>query len=263
MEILKILIWGVLGLGILAFAGTYLIPVKAMIRVKESELDIPFGDLLTMNLSKSPVDLILDAFEELKKAKIDVSIIQLDTHHKAGGRIEELTEALVFAKSNGVGYNFFKFAELDLAGQDILKLVKSSTEERTLTFPRDADGWKSFRLMVSGQTVKVRVEVNFVLNLNRYADGRGMNQLFLRLEKALTNAAAEFKNQTVLYSQIPNELKIMIEQKPLDSGLKYSIRSIRVFHADPDEEKKGFGGDDNSEDGESFDLGGTEPVFGL
>lgn len=97
-------------------------------------MEISFIERLGMRLRKTPVKLISRNYELAKKNQIDVQVHQLEAHYLAGGNVDSLIQALILTKNAGKEIAFNRLVAVDLAGKDVIEVVKATFDEKEYSF---------------------------------------------------------------------------------------------------------------------------------
>ena len=92
-----------IGVGIIGFLAIFLaiflglVPVSIWIKTMVSGAYIPSYKLIAMRLRNVDVGLIISCYINAKKAGVNISVSDLETHFMAGGNIEKVVDALIVA----------------------------------------------------------------------------------------------------------------------------------------------------------------------
>lgn len=97
-----------------------------------------FLEYLAMKLRGSPVRKISRLTKKLQGAGFNISTFELESHHLAGGRIDELADLLVLAKEAGKDLKFDAACAVDLVaktkGKSGLEFLQRSLDQRSFEF---------------------------------------------------------------------------------------------------------------------------------
>ena len=122
----------VLFLVILVFA---VVPVGVWFRCLVSGTYIGLIRLIGMKLRKVNVNMVVDAYINGKKAGLDLTVNDLETHAMAGGNVNSVVAALISAYSAKINLSMDVAKAIDLAGRDVLKAVKESVTPKVIKTP--------------------------------------------------------------------------------------------------------------------------------
>ena len=91
---------------------------------------VPFPVLLGMRLRGVNPAAIVDAYIAAKHAGVDVAPAQLESHHLAGGNVQNVVLGLVVALAANVPLDFDRARSLDLEGHDLPAVVRQWAQEQ-------------------------------------------------------------------------------------------------------------------------------------
>ena len=110
---------GIVGLWILL----YFIPVGLWFQAMVSGAPVSIIDLIFMRWRKVPPSLMVNARINAKKAGIEITTDELESHFLAGGHVQSVVNALISADAANMNLNFELATAIDLAGRDVSEAV--------------------------------------------------------------------------------------------------------------------------------------------
>lgn len=216
----------VLGIIIVLFAiFLAIVPVKVWFRCLVSGTYVGISRLIGMRLRKINVNMVVDAYISAKKAGLELSINELETHAMAGGNVNVVVAALISAHSAKINLTSDVAKAIDLAGRDVLKAVKESVTPKVIKTP-----WIS-AVAKNGIEIKVLAKVTVKTNLARLIGGAGEETIISRVgEGIVTTIGSAVSHEDVLEN--PDLISENVLKKGLDNGTAFQILSIDIADVD-------------------------------
>jgi uncharacterized protein YqfA (UPF0365 family) len=172
--------------------------------------------------------VIIAAAANARKGGIHVSIEELQTHHLAGGRLPQVVTALILAKRANIEVTWDVICAVDLAGRDVLDLIRQAQIPITLDVPSLNSRFKAIHAVPQdGIELIIRAEVQCRLNAQRVIGGATEGTIIARVAEAVIRAvAASPTHQEALANM--ETLGDRIKQLGLDAGTAFLIDRIRI-----------------------------------
>ena len=184
-----------------------------------------FKDLVGMRLRKVPPALIIRPKIAATKAGLDVDIDKMEAHYLAGGRVQDVVNALISADKANIDLAFERATAIDLAGRNVLEAVKVSVNPKVIQTPLVAAVAKD------GIQVKATSRVTVRANIDRLVGGAGEETIIARVgEGIVTTIGSSDTHKQVLEN--PDGISKTVLGKGLDSGTAYEILSIDIADVD-------------------------------
>lgn len=117
---------------IFLFIFLYFLPVGLWITARFSGVDLKLIELLFMRIRRVPPRVIVNSMIVAHKAGLKVSTVNLETHQIAGGNVDAVVKAMMMAKMSNIDLTFEQIARRDLAGDDVIEMVKELKESANL-----------------------------------------------------------------------------------------------------------------------------------
>ena len=214
---------GVLVIAIAVFIGV--VPISVWIRAMVSGAHISAMRLIGMKLRHIEVGMLVDCYINAKKAGVQLTIDDLETHFMAGGNVERVVDALITAHGAKIELSVETAKAIDLANRDILAAVKQSVNPVVITTPEIAAVAKD------GIELRVKARVTVQSNINKLIGGSGEDTIIARVgEGIVTTVGSAETHEDVLEN--PDLISKTVLNKGLDVATAYEILSIEIADID-------------------------------
>jgi len=223
-SLLPVLIFVALGIGLLAVFFSF-VPVMLWISALASGVKISIVTLIGMRLRRVIPSRIVNPLIKARKAGIEITTNQLESHYLAGGNVDRVVNALIAAERADILLGFERAAAIDLAGRDVLEAVQMSVNPKVIETPIVAAVAKD------GIEVKARARVTVRANIDRLVGGAGEETIIARVgEGIVTTIGSSGSHKYVLEN--PDAISQTVLQKGLDAGTAFEILSIDIADVD-------------------------------
>ncbi len=222
--VLTIIILVVVAIVFLAVLFSF-VPVMLWISAMASGVYVGLTTLVGMRLRRIPPARIINPLIKARKAGLDVTIEQLETHYLAGGNVDRVVDALIAAQRANIDLSFSRAAAIDLAGRDVLEAVQMSVNPKVIETPVVSAVAKD------GIEVKVRARVTVRANIDRLVGGAGEETIIARVGEGIvtTNGSADSHTEVL---ENPDMISQTVLEKGLDAGTAFEILSIDIADVD-------------------------------
>lgn len=207
---------------ILLFA---IVPMKTWIMALFSRSHVSMLKLASLRFRKMKPMEITQFYIMAKRAKLDLSFIDIEGYYLAGGNCKEAISALSFAKSANLPVDFEKIKAIAFSGQNPIEVLESAVKPKTINIT----GIKA----ISQDNIEVIVDVRATLklNLNNIIGGLSEDTIMSKIQKqVITNIALSANHKSVLAS--PNDLIVGVLSANQYAGCLYNLVSVEVLHVD-------------------------------
>lgn len=202
-----------------------LVPINLWIRCLVSGTPVGIFKLVGIRLRKVNVNTIVEAYINGKKAGLDITVNDLETHAMAGGNVNSVVAALISAHSAKINLSMDTAKAIDLAGRDVLKAVKESVTPKVIKTPVISAVAKN------GIELRVLAKVTVKTNLAKLVGGAGEETIISRVgEGIVTTIGSADTHQEVLEN--PDSISKVVLEKGLDDGTAFQILSIDIADID-------------------------------
>ncbi|SDW14535.1 Uncharacterized protein YqfA, UPF0365 family [Marininema mesophilum] len=212
--------------GVIALALLFtFVPIMLWISAMASGVYVGLTTLIGMRLRRITPAGIVNPLIKARKAGLDVSIEQLETHYLAGGNVNRVVDALIAAQRADIDLMFERAAAIDLAGRDVLEAVQMSVNPKVIETPVVSAVAKD------GIEVKVIARVTVRANIERLVGGAGEETIIARVGEGIvtTNGSANSHKEVL---ENPDMISNTVLNKGLDSGTAFEILSIDIADVD-------------------------------
>ncbi len=232
----QIVVLIVLGVIILVAAGIFFSFLSVWLRAWLAGAYVSIANLIAMRLRQVPYGLVVDARITAKKAGVDLTTDELESHYLAGGNLIPTVQALVAAMKAGITLDFSRACAIDLAtrgsGKSVTEAVRTSVDPKVIDCPNPQQGRATIDgVAKDGIQVKVRARVTVRTNLDRFVGGAKEETIIARVgEGIVTTIGSADTYKTVLES--PDAISKVVLQRGLDVGTAFEILSIDIADVD-------------------------------
>lgn len=207
------------------FLFFYFIPVRLWITALASGVHVSIFSLIGMRLRKVNPNILIPVKIKSTKAGLDIKTNDMEAHFLAGGKIDNVINALIAADKAGIDLPFARAAAIDLAGRDVLDAVKMSVNPRVIETPMVAAVAKD------GIQVKAVSKVTVRANLARLVGGAGEETIIARVGEGIVSTIGSSTTHKAVLEN-PDNISKTVLSKGLDSGTAFEILSIDIADVD-------------------------------
>jgi len=197
-----------------------------------SKAKVGIGDLIGMKFRKVDARVIVFSRIRAVRAGIPITTAQLEEHYLAGGRVTNVTSALIAAQKARIELDWNTACSIDLAGRDILDAVNTSVNPKVIDCPsRESAKGTIDAVAKDGIQLKARARVTVRTNLARLVGGATEETVIARVGEGIVSSigsAATHKN--VLEN--PDNISRTVMARGLDAGTAFEILSIDIADVD-------------------------------
>ncbi|SFA54103.1 Uncharacterized protein YqfA, UPF0365 family [Anoxybacillus pushchinoensis] len=213
-----------LGLVFLAVFFSF-VPVMLWISALASGVPISIFTLIGMRLRRVIPSRVINPLIKAKKAGLDVTINQLESHYLAGGNVDRVVNALIAAQRANINLTFERCAAIDLAGRNVLEAVQMSVNPKVIETPFISG------VAMDGIEVKAKARITVRANIDRLVGGAGEETIIARVgEGIVSTIGSQDDHKKVLEN--PDMISQTVLAKGLDSGTAFEILSIDIADID-------------------------------
>ena len=202
-----------------------LVPLKTWFVALVSGAHVSMARLVGMKLRKVDYRLIINAYIMARKGGINITVVDLETHYMAGGRVENIIKALIASHSAGIDLTVELAKAIDLAGSDVVEAIETCVNPKIIQVNDIA------AIAQDGIEVIINVNVTVKTNIHELVGGAGEDTIIARVGKGIVSCigAAETYNELL---ENPSAIGDEIMSKGLDDGTAYEIISVDVADID-------------------------------
>ena len=201
------------------------VPLGLWISALASGVPISIFSLVGMKIRRVQPKRLVNPLIRARKAGLNVSINQLETHLLAGGNVDRVINALIAAQRANIDLPFEKACAIDLAGRDVFQAVQMSVTPKVIETPVVA------AIAKDGIELRAKARVTVRTDISRLVGGAGEETVVARVgEGIVTTVGSAATHKEVLEN--PDLISRTVLAKGLDAGTAYEILSIDIADVD-------------------------------
>jgi uncharacterized protein YqfA (UPF0365 family) len=222
-------VYAIIALGIgaifLLWILLYFVPVGLWFTAFVSGVNISLVQLVLMRWRKVPPQIIVRSMITATKAGLTIKRDDLEAHYLAGGRVQQVINALISADKANMNLDFKTATAIDLAGRDVLEAVQMSVNPKVIDTKKVAAVAKDGIQLICMARVTVRA------NIQQLVGGAGEETVLARVgEGIVSSIGSALSHKAVLEN--PDRISKVVLEKGLDSGTAFEILSIDIADID-------------------------------
>lgn len=149
----------------------------------------------------------------------------MEAHYLAGGKVNNVINALISADKANIPLTFKEATAIDLAGRDVLQAVQMCVNPKVIESPPVTAVAKDGIQLITRARVTVRA------NIKQFVGGAGEETVLARIgEGIVTSIGSAESHKTVMEN--PDTISKLVLHKGLDSGTAFEILSIDIADID-------------------------------
>ncbi len=210
---------------IVLFVFLYYFPIGLWLRTIAAGVPLPIGALIRMRIIGIPPGVIVTNLVRSRKAGLQLTVDQMQSHFLAGGNVENVVLAMIAAQRAQIPLEWQRAAAIDLAGRNVLEALQTSVNPRVIETPIFQG------VAQNGIQLNVKARITVRSNLDRYVGGAGEPTIIARVGEGVVSAVgASVDHKEVL--EYPDRISKMVLAKGLDAGTAFEIVSIDIADVD-------------------------------
>jgi len=229
------IVWGIIGLTLLTLLIVLAQFFRLWLQAFMSNADVGILDLIGMRLRKvDATTVVLCKIQLVKSGLHEISTNDLESHYLAGGRVPNVTRAMIAAQRAVIDLDFKKACAIDLAGRDIIDAVKTSVDPKVIDVPSSrSDAGKSTIDAVAkdGVQLKAKARVTVRTNIKQLIGGATEETIIARVGEGIVSAIGSADSHKIVLEN-PDRISKAVLAKGLDSGTAFEILSIDIADVD-------------------------------
>ncbi|MGP6158526.1 MAG: flotillin-like protein FloA [Vulcanimicrobiaceae bacterium] len=203
----------------------YYFPLGMWIRTIAAGVPLSIMSLIRMRLIGIQPAVIVNNLVRARKAGLDLTVDQMQSHYLAGGNVENVVLAMIAAQRAQIPLEWQRAAAIDLAGRNVLEALQTSVNPKVIETPVFQG------VAQNGIQLNVKARVTVRTNLDRYVGGAGEPTVIARVGEGVVAAVgAAIDHKAVL--EYPDRISKAVLAKGLDAGTAYEIVSIDIADVD-------------------------------
>ena len=210
---------------ILFFVFLYYFPIATWIRTIAAGVPLGIITLVRMRLIGIPPGVIVTNYVRGRKAGLNLTVDQLQSHYLAGGNVENVTLAMIAAQRAQIPLEWQRAAAIDLAGRNPVEALQVFVNPKVIETPIFQG------VAQNGIQLNVKARVTVRSDLDRYVGGAGEQTIIARVGEGVVAAVgAAVDHKEVL--EYPDRISKTVLAKGLDAGTAFEIVSIDIADVD-------------------------------
>jgi uncharacterized protein YqfA (UPF0365 family) len=189
-------------------------------------------DLIMMKFRKVDPRTIVFNRISAKKAGLEVSTNQLESHYLAGGRVTNVVRAMIAADKAKIDLGWDRATAIDLAGRDIVDAVKTSVDPKVIDCPSGTAAKATIDAIAKdGIQLKAKARVTVRTNIARLVGGATEETIIARVGEGIISTIGSSSSHLAVLEQ-PDRISKTVLAKGLDAGTAFEILSIDIADID-------------------------------
>jgi uncharacterized protein YqfA (UPF0365 family) len=227
-------------IGVLVVVGVFVIIILFMIgqffslwfQALLSGAKVRLIDLIMMKFRKVDPRTIVFNRISAKKAGLELSTDQLESHYLAGGRVTNVVRAMIAADKAKIDLPWDRATAIDLAGRDIVDAVKTSVDPKVIDCPSSTSGKGTIDAIAKdGIQLKAKARVTVRTNIARLVGGATEETIIARVGEGIISTIGSSASHLAVLEN-PDRISKTVLAKGLDAGTAFEILSIDIADVD-------------------------------
>lgn len=232
MEFLLTGFLGVVGIGSLIILLMAFSAIKLWFQAVVSGAAISLVRIVMMPWRQIKPSLIVNNYIFAKKAGLNITVEDLETHFLAQGHVTRVVQSLVAASKANIQLGFNQATAIDLAGRDILDAINTSVNPKVIDVPmRGGDKTSIDAVAKDGIQLRARARVTVRTYLPRLIGGATEDTIVARVGEGIVSAIGSASSHKDVLEN-PDIISRTVLNKQLDAGTAFEILSIDIADVD-------------------------------
>jgi uncharacterized protein YqfA (UPF0365 family) len=207
------------------FILMYFVPVGLWISANVSGVRVTILELIGMRIRRIPVSVIVNSLVTARKAGLNVTSNDLQTHFMAGGNVPNVIRALISADKANISLTFKQATAIDLAGRDVFEAVQISVNPKVINTPKVAAVASDGIQLIAIARVTVRASIAQLVG------GAGEETILARVGEGIVTSIGSAKSHKEVLEN-PDKISKLVLSRGLDAGTAFEILSIDIADVD-------------------------------
>ncbi len=189
---------------------------------------ISLFNIIGMSLRKIPPKIIVNARIVSYKAGLkDISVSDLETHYLAGGRVQNVVEAMIAADKANIPLDWRRATAIDLAGRNLKEAVQTSVNPRVIDCPSANPNDFIAAVSKNGVQLLCRARVTVRTNIVQLVGGATEETIIARVGEGIVSAIGGADTHLDVLES-PQRISKLVLEKGLDASTAFEILSIDI-----------------------------------
>jgi uncharacterized protein YqfA (UPF0365 family) len=226
--------------GLLAILGLFLLIaiavlsryIRLYVQALVSGARIGIIDLIGIQLRKLNPSAIVNARIQARRAGLDITQSQMESHILAGGNLMRVINAMIAADKAGIELPWTNATAIDLAGRDIFEAIQTSVYPKVIDVPSAAMGRNTIDAVAKdGIQLKVKARVTVRTNIKRLVGGATEETIIARVGEGIVTSIGSANTYGEVLEN-PDKISKSVLNKGLDANTAFEILSIDIADVD-------------------------------
>jgi uncharacterized protein YqfA (UPF0365 family) len=224
-----LIVVGIILLIAIFMVGQY---ISLWIQALLSNARVSFIGLIMMRFRKvDPKAVVLNRISA-RKAGLEISTELLEAHYLAGGRVTNVTRAMIAADKAKIDLPWELATAIDLAGRDILDAVRTSVDPKVIDCPHESSNKSTIDAVAKdGIQLKAKARVTVRANIARLVGGATEETIIARVGEGIISTIGSASTHLAVLEN-PDNISKTVLNKGLDAGTAFEILSIDIADID-------------------------------
>jgi uncharacterized protein YqfA (UPF0365 family) len=224
-----LIVVGIIAIIFLFMIGSY---ISLWLQALLSGARVRLIDLIMMRFRRVDPKTVVFNRISAKKAGLEISTDLLESHYLAGGRVTNVTRAMIAADKAKIDLPWDRATAIDLAGRDILDAVKTSVDPKVIDCPSSNSGKTTIDAVAKdGIQLKAKARVTVRTNIARLVGGATEETIIARVGEGIISTIGSAASHLAVLEN-PDNISKTVLGKGLDSGTAFEILSIDIADID-------------------------------
>ncbi|MDP1836334.1 MAG: flotillin-like protein FloA [Chlamydiales bacterium] len=220
-----IVVLAIVGLVMLSIIGKF---IALWFQAFVSGTPISLFNIIGMSLRKIPPKIIVNARIVSYKAGLKgISVSDLETHFLAGGRVQNVVEAMIAADKANIPVDWRQATAIDLAGRDLKEAVQTSVYPKVIDCPGPNPNEFIAAVSKNGVQLLCRARVTVRTNIAQLVGGATEETIIARVGEGIVSAIGSSDTHLDVLES-PQRISKLVLEKGLDASTAFEILSIDI-----------------------------------
>lgn len=202
------------------------VPMKSYFTALFSGAYVSSFRLISMKNRNLNVAEVVEAYVLAKKSNQEIKLDQIESLILSGADAKAVISALNLAKNAGVNLSFELASAIELANHNVMQVVTDAINTKVIVF----DDIRAFTQ--DKVEIITRVNVSVKINIEKYIDGLGLDELKSTISAWLLENISKTKNHADIMREPNKTLLSNIDLRVITQRSMYSILDINVSGAE-------------------------------
>ncbi len=207
--------------------------IRLWVQAILTRADVGLLTIISMPFRKVDAATIVNNKITLIKSDLQhITTNNLESHYLAGGRVPNVTRAMIAADRAKLNLDWKTATAIDLAGRDIVDAVHTSVHPKVIDCPSQKGGRATIdAVALDGIQLKARARVTVRTNIAQLIGGATEETVIARVGQGIVSAIGSSETHKEVLAN-PDRISRAVLDSALDAGTAYEILSIDIADID-------------------------------